>query len=90
MLTQNFFNKGKYSVTISRNASYVVLFKSPRDAVSIRSLSAQLTDGAAMIKAYELATNRPNGYLLVDLTQQTKKAYTLRTNILDASVKIES
>lgn len=85
LLTQNLFQKGKYSVTISRNASYVILFKSPRDLGQIRSFGSQFMRAATFVRAYRMATDKPNGYVLVDCTQRMKRSWCLRTNILNAS-----
>ena len=42
ILTQNLFNKGKHSRTISLNSHYIVLFKNPRDASQISHLARQM------------------------------------------------
>ena len=84
LLTQNLYQRGKYNVMINRNASYVILFKQERDRAQIRTFGAQFMRSDIFVKAYRLATDRPNGYLLVDSTQRMQRAWCLRTNILDA------
>ena len=40
--TQNIFDKNKYMRTISLNATYLIMFKSPRDGSQIAYLSRQM------------------------------------------------
>ena len=82
-VTQNLFHKGNENRTISLNASYMVLFKNPRDASQIRHLSHQMypRNPKYLQEAYADATQKPFGYLLIDLKNQTPDAYRLRTRI---------
>jgi hypothetical protein len=69
-ITQNLFDRAAQHRTISLNAHYLVLFKNPRDKSQIGVLSRQL-QMLHLLPAYEEATGRPHGYLLVDLSPQT-------------------
>lgn len=82
LLTQNLFQKGKYSTTILRNASYVILFKSPRDIGQIRAFASQTPNPKALLKSYEHISHKARGYLLVDCTQNINDRFRYRTNIL--------
>jgi hypothetical protein len=81
-LTQNFYQKGKFSTTITRNSSYIILFSSPNDVGQIRTFASQRFNPTAIMDAYNLITRMPRGYLLVDCTQNTPDSLRLRTNII--------
>ena len=80
---QNLFQKGGENRTISLNASYMVLFKNPRDASQIRHLSYQMypKNPKYLQEAYADATRQPYGYFLIDLKNHTYDTYRLRANI---------
>ena len=82
-LTQNLFDKNKYARTISLNAHYLVLFKNPRDASQFATLARQMYPNASKfaIEAYRDATERPFGYLFVDLKPDQDERCRSRTNI---------
>ena len=65
---------------VSLNAHYLVLFKNPRDKSQIGVLSRQL-QMPHLLPAYEDATGRPHGYLLVDLSPQTPDELRLRSQL---------
>ncbi len=81
-LTQNFYQKGKYATTITRNSSYIILFASPRDFGQIKYFASQSFNPKALLHAYNLATRMPRGYLLIDCTQNTPDKFRLRSNII--------
>lgn len=82
-ITQNLFDKNKENRTITLNAHYMVLFKSPRDAMQVQHLARQMYPGksAFMREAFADATSKPYSYLLVDLRPDTPENMRLRTNI---------
>ena len=82
-IVQNLFGKNKEQRTISLNSHYLVIFKNPRDASQITHLAKQMYPGRVkyMQEAYKDATDRPHGYLLVDLTQSCPDQLRLRTGI---------
>ena len=56
--------------------------KNPADKLQIQTLECQLFPGSGyFMEAYEDATQKPFGYLLVDLAQTTPENLRLRTNI---------
>jgi hypothetical protein len=83
VLTQNIFNKGKHSRTISLNSHYLVLFKNPRDATQISFLARQMypKNSKFLEEAYFDATKDPYEYLLIDLKQTTPNEYRVQSNI---------
>jgi hypothetical protein len=83
-LTQNLFHKAKGIRDMSLNAQYFILFKNPRDSQQVKTLARQMygQDAAAMEQAYEMATKRPHGYLLLDIKQDTTDPVRWRSKIL--------
>lgn len=84
LIVQNLFFQSKIMRTVSLNAHYMVLFKNPRDAGQIRHLASQLFPGKSgyLVDAYKQATQRPHGYLLLDLTQSTSEKFRILSDIL--------
>lgn len=87
-LMQNLFHKGKAMRTASLNCHYFILFPSYRDRLQIQSFGKQLFPGKSkyFMDAFEKATAKPYGYLLVDLNPHSDKAYQLRTDILPGQI----
>jgi len=83
-LSQNLFHKAKGIRDISLNTHYFILFKNPRDAQQIKYLARQMygQDAPAMEQAYHMATERPHGYLLLDVKQATPDHHRWRSKIL--------
>lgn len=82
-ITQNIFHQGRGQRDISLNASYIVIFKNPRDRAQIQHLSRQICpqNPKFLQEAYRDATAQPHGYLLLDLKQATPEEYRFRTSI---------
>lgn len=79
-ITQNVFDRGTHHRTISLNAHYLVLFKNPRDKSQVEVLSRQLKL-SCLNYAYQDATSKPHGYLVVDMTPTTPDTLRLRTDV---------
>ena len=84
LISQNIFCQGPFSVSINRNAHYVVVFKSPRDVSQLNCLAKQIMPGKTkvILDSYKDSTLRNHGYLLLDFKQSTPDNLRLRTNIL--------
>jgi hypothetical protein len=82
-LTQNLFFKSKHSRTMSLNAHYIVLFKNPRDALQVATLARQMYPGRSgfLVEAFKDATEKPFGYILLDLKPDTGEQFRIRTQI---------
>jgi hypothetical protein len=82
-IVQNIFNKGKSNRSMSLNASYIVLFKNPRDKQQLSVIARQMYPSKTrfFMEAYEDAVSKPYGYLLIDLKTTTPEDYRLRTDI---------
>ena len=81
--TQNLFEKGKASRSISLNTSYFCLFQNYRDQLQIQHFGREAFAGKTnlFMQAFRLATHNPYGYLIVDLDNKSDKRFRLRTNI---------
>lgn len=84
LLTQNVFQRGKHSRTISLNSNYLVLFKNPRDKLQIKILAQQIypSEHVFFLQSFEDATREARGYLILDLTPLCPESYRLRTGVL--------
>ena len=83
-LTQNFFMKNVFSRDVSLQATYIVLFKNPRDQTTMKHLAQQIlpNNKKFVSLAHEHAVKTPYSYFLIDLHQQTNDAIRFRTNVL--------
>jgi len=80
-IVQNLFFNGIRTSRI--NSQYLILMKNPSDRLQIKNLGRQLFPGSKHFEeAFEDATSKPYGYLLIDLTQTTPENMRLRSNIL--------
>jgi hypothetical protein len=84
-LQQNVFPNGPHGVTMRRNGHYYVLFKSPADKRQIMTLASQMYPHKSdnFMRAYDQATLKPHGYLLIDLKQSTPEDQRLKTDIFN-------
>ena len=82
-LTQNLYPPGKYARSISLNCANVVMFQTRRDKKQALCFASQIFPGQTdyFKDAYDKATGKRYGYLLVDLSPHTDKKYQLRTHI---------
>ena len=82
-IMQNAYQKGNNSRTIALNTWYNVLFRNLRDASQINSMGRQMFPGkpAILQEAYDDATGRPYGYLVIDNSPHSNAKYRLRTQI---------
>jgi hypothetical protein len=83
-LTQNLFPPGRQPRTISLNSHYMVIFKNPRDSLGISTLARQMypNNSNFLLELFQDTTEKPYGYLLLELHQLTPENMRLRTNIL--------
>ncbi len=69
-IKHNLFQQGKYSVTIDKNSTHIVLMKSPRIGKQLKILASELGTGKFLEECYKKAVeNNRFGHLLIDLTQ---------------------
>ena len=82
-LTQNVFAQGPCSRSISINTHILVLFANKRDESQALNLGKQLYPWASKVfmEAYQDATSKSHGYLVVDCDPKSPRELKLRTNI---------
>ena len=73
LLLQNMFPKGKFNTDISRNAQYLVLFRSPSDRKQIDMIAERIfaKDRPNFMSVYGKVTAKPYGYVLIDNQPKT-------------------
>jgi len=83
LLTQNLFSKNPVFRDISLNATYVVMFKNPRDASQISMFAKQFSPGKNnyIVPAFREATINPYSYVLFDHYQGTPDFLRIRSRI---------
>jgi len=83
-LVQNVYNKGRSQRTVSLNSHYNVVFRNRRDASQFRALAHQMepNDARWLIDAYDDATKRPYGYLVLDHHPYSDTERRVLTNIV--------
>ena len=76
-ITQNLFHENKFARTMNLNTHYIVLFKNPRNVGQVAILARQMYPGKSqfVVEAYEDATRKPCGYLLIDMRPETDDKY---------------
>lgn len=84
-ICQNIFHQSRFFRTISLNAKYLVLFKNVRDRSQFFPLARQLCpeNPTQLLNVYKECTNKPYGYLMVDLNQETPDIFRFRTDIFN-------
>lgn len=80
-IVQNLFPKSKEQRDISLNTKYFIIFKNPRDNKQVGMLGAQMGKHDLIKHAYEHATSKPHGYLMIDVTQGANDKLRVRSNI---------
>jgi len=83
LMLQNIFHQGRSMRDVSINTKYMVLFKNPRDNGQIKYLSRQIYPGNSnfLLDAFNKATSRPHGYLILDFAQSTPENRRILTGI---------
>ena len=86
LLMQNMFPKGKYNTDISRNAQYLVLFRSPSDRKQINIIAERIfaENRFKFMQVYSQATSVPYGYVLIDNHPRTAPEDQVVTNVFGA------
>ena len=73
LLMQNLYHQGKHSVSIGRNAQYLVIFKNPRDRHEIKTLAIKMfpEKWRKFLEKFDYETNKPRGKLILDYSPDT-------------------
>lgn len=82
-LTQSLFVDNKHYRVMSRNSTYIIVMKNPRNVAQIKNLSAQMgVSDSLLVDAYREATKEPYSYLFIDFHPTTPDHIRIRSNIL--------
>jgi len=83
-LSQDMFPPGKFSKNISRNAHYIVGFKNPRDQLGMQNLLLQAFPSRwqDVQETFRKVTDRPFGYLLLDLHPKSRDDERILSHVL--------
>ena len=82
LLVQDAGLNGKSKSTLLRNTHCNILMRSPRERGYVRSLGQLLGEYKYLMSAYNQATSRPYGYLVVDNHPKAESKLKYRTNVL--------
>ncbi len=87
-IVQNLYFNGMRTARI--NTNYMILFKNPSDKLQVSNLGKQLFPGKAkfFMNAFEMATEKPFSYLLLDLTQSCPENLRLRSQIFPGETQV--
>jgi len=82
-VSQNVFQPGRYTRTISLNCHIIVLFANKRDESQINVIGRQFypVHWKKFVQVYRHATKAAFGYLLIDCTPAHPREIQLRTNV---------
>lgn len=83
LLSQNLFQQGSKSRSISLNSNFMIIFKNVRDSSSIIHLAKQICPGHSkdFSNMFINNVNQPFSYLLLDFTPTTADVFRFRENI---------
>ena len=89
-IVHNLFHQGREMRNISLNSHYLILFKNPRDKQQVATLARQMypSNWRFLVEAYNDATAKPHGYLLLDLKPSTDDKLRVRSSILPREVDV--
>ena len=79
-IKHNLFHQSKLVRDVELQNTHIALFKSPRDAMQVTTLSTQLGLGSELVDWYRGATSVPFGHLLIDLSPRTDDRLRYCTN----------
>lgn len=90
ILLQNLFHSGKERLNFYRCAHYLVLFNTILDRSQIYTLAHKIMPRHQhlFIKLFEIAADRPFGYLFIDARQSTPADARYRTDIFQGYQKV--
>ena len=82
-IKHNMYQQGKYSVTVDKNTTHIVLMKSPRIGKQLKLLGQELdnVNSGFLPESYKRATREKFGHLLVDLSPDCSEFLRYCTNI---------
>ena len=84
LLFQNLFPGNPLARQISLNVKYIYVHKNPRENTQMSFLARQINPNNYkwIVAAYQEATKKPYGCLVIDMTQETPNELRFRSNVL--------
>ena len=84
-ISQNVFHQGKNFRDVSLNTHYMFVFKNNRDSSQIQNLGRQVypQNSRFVSEAYEIACQKPHGYLMFDFHPGSVPELKVRTDIFN-------
>ena len=89
LILQNAFPKGKYNAEISRNAMYMVLFRSPADREQMKRVGQRMfpCQNDLFMEIYRAETEKPYGNILIDNKPETLAGHQVLSNIFGKTLR---
>lgn len=83
LISQNIFQPGRYSRTISLNMHIIVLFANKRDESQVNIIARQFypVQWKSFLEVYREVTEEPHSYLVIDCTPSLPRILQLRSQI---------
>ena len=90
LVLHNLFQQSKCMRTLALNCTYYIIYRVVRDSSSLITLNRQVYPGEPkfLLSAYNQATNKPYGYILLDLNQNTPEDLRVVTDIFDNEITV--
>lgn len=88
-LTQNLFSKDRHARDLSLNASYIIVFRNPRDKSQVSHFAKQFfpSNPRVITQIFEIATTDPYSYLMFDMNQMTNEKYRMLSHLFSEDLK---
>ena len=82
-IKHNLYQQGRFSVTIDKSTTHILLLKTPRIGKQLQILGGELEYAGRdfLTSCYQQATSKPYGHLLIDLSTRCDEALRISTNI---------
>lgn len=84
-ITQNLYQQGRFTRSITLNTHYLILFKNVRDKTIITNIARQMYPGNTkfLVEAYNHAISNQYGYLFIDLRPESIDLIRIRSDIFN-------
>jgi hypothetical protein len=86
----NLFHQSKCMRTLALSCTYYIIYRVICDSSSLITLNKEIYPGAPkfLLSAYNQATNKAYGYILLDLNQNTPEDLCVATDIFDNEITV--
>ena len=90
IVLQNLFHLNKCIKTLDLNCTYCILYRVAHDLSSLTTLSKEIypAEQKCVLSAYNQATNKPYGYILLDINQNKLKDLGVVNDIIDNEITL--